>query len=209
MDHEGRNDSLLKLAELERQLLDLRRELGADRTKAPPPRGKFQAVRVRVGECEYAVTSTAVREIVRYARLTAIPGSLTPILGALNLRGERVLVLDLPRLLGAGNRSPDLKAAIVVVEVHGSPVGLLVDRVVDVATIDGDLLDAADGTLDHSRFVAAVSCAESRMLQLLDLPELVSPSQLLLVDAEVSGLRAPTPLTRNASAEAPDDGGWG
>jgi chemotaxis signal transduction protein len=209
MEHDGRTDSLLRLAEIERQIADMRRELVGERTKAPPPRGKFQAVRVRVGEGEYAITSAAVREIVRYARLTTIPGCLAPVLGALNLRGERVPVLDLPRLLGAGTRPPDLRAAIVVVEVHGGPVGFLVDRVLDVATIDGDLLDAADGRLDHSRFIAAVSCAESRMLQLLDLPQLVSPTELLLLDAELSGLPAPAPAGEDTSAETADEGGWG
>jgi hypothetical protein len=54
-----------------------------------------------------------------------------------------------------------------------------------------------------------VSCAESRMLQLLDLPQLVSPTELLLLDAELSGLPAPAPAAEDTSAETADEGGWG
>jgi purine-binding chemotaxis protein CheW len=183
MDVEARTEALARLAGLERQLDELRRTLGAHRTRFPPPRGSFQAVRVVVGDGDYAVTSAAVREIVRYARLTPVPGAPVAVRGVLNLRGERVAVLDLRRLLGAADTRPDLKTVILVFEAYGKAYGLLVDRVIDVVTLNGDDVDEHKMAVDRSPFVSAAWCRESRVLQLLDVAEIVSPTAVALAEA--------------------------
>src|SRR5215471_3905760 len=201
MDTESRTEALARIAGLERQLDELRRTLGAHRTKFPPPRGLFQAVRVVVGDGDYAVTSAAVREIVRYARLTPVPGAPAAVRGALNLRGERVAVLDLRRLLGAGDTRPDLKTVILVFEAYGKAYGLLVDRVIDVVSLNGDEVDDGKTAVDRSPFVSAAWCTGSRVLPLLDVAEIVSPTAVALSEAHLLDSR-----TSDAATTAKDEG---
>lgn len=199
MDVEARTEALARLAGLERQLDELRRTLGAHRTRFPPPRGFFQAVRVVVGDGAYAVTSAAVREIVRYARLTPVPGAAVALRGMLNLRGERVPVLDLRRLLGAGDTRPDLKTIILVFEAYGRAYGLLVDRVIDVVTLNGDDVDDSKSAVERSPFVSAAWCTESGVLQLLAVAEIVSPAAVALAEAHVFDSRPSDEATHDSA----------
>lgn len=164
----------------------MQHELALERPRVELPAGRFEAVRVLVGRDEYGVPCIVVREIVRYARLALIPGASDVIAGALNYRGTVVPVIDVPRRLGIGPTRLDLKTPILVVDVHGSYVGLLVDRVADVVTLDGALLEHAPGGLADSHFVAAAASVAGRLLQLFDLDELVSRAELTALEKELS-----------------------
>src|SRR5262245_14863928 len=143
-----RQGYLTRLSELERELRRVQRELALERPSIELPAGRFEAVRVLIGRDEYGVPCDVVREIVRYARLARVPGASHNISGALNLRGAVVPVIDVPRRLGLGATRIDLKTPIVVVDVHGSYVGLLVDRVADVVSLDGSALERATGAAE-------------------------------------------------------------
>jgi purine-binding chemotaxis protein CheW len=186
-----------RLAELERELRRVQQELALVRPSVELPEGRFEAVRVLIGRDEYGVPCEAVREIVRYARLTRIPGASDLIAGALNFRGTIVPVVDVPRRLGVGQTRLDLKTPIVIVDVHGTCVGLLVDRVADVVTLDGSRLERSSGGLADSPFVAATASISGRLVQLLDLGELVSRAELAELENELSG-----------SASKDVDAGW-
>ena len=179
-----------RLAELERELRRVQHELALERPRAELPEGRFEAVRVLIARDEYAVPCRVVREIVRFARLTRIPGASDIIAGALNFRGTIVPVVDVPLRLAVGQTRPDLKTPIVIADVHGSYVGLLVDRVADVVTMDGARLERAPGALSDSPFVAATASVSGRLVQLLDLGALVSPAELTAFENELSGAAA-------------------
>lgn len=186
MQNDERQRYWTRLAELERELRRVQCELALERPRVELPAGRFEAVRVLVGRDEYGIPCAVVREIVRYARLALIPGASENIVGALNYRGTVVPVVDVPRRLGAGATRIDLKTPILVIDVHGSYVGLLVDRVADVVTLDGSLLERAPGGLADSPFVTAAASVHGRLLQLLDLSELVSRAELTALENELS-----------------------
>jgi purine-binding chemotaxis protein CheW len=175
-----------RLTELERELRRVQRELALERPKLDLPTGRFEAVRVLIGQDEYAVQCDIVREIVRYARLTRIPGASEVMAGALNLRGAVVPVVDVPRRLGLGATRLDLKTPIVVISVHGAHVGLLVDRVADVVTLDGALIEKVTGGLGDSPFVSATASVSGRLVQLLHLDEVVSRAELDALEKKLS-----------------------
>jgi purine-binding chemotaxis protein CheW len=133
---------------------------------------------VLIGPDEYAIECAVVREIIRYARLSRIPGTSEIIAGALNFRGTVVPVVEVPRRLGVGSARLDLKTQIVVVDVLGTYVGLLVDRVADVVTLDGASLEPSSCGLAESPFVAATASVSGRLVRLLDLDEVVSRAEL-------------------------------
>jgi purine-binding chemotaxis protein CheW len=187
---EERQQYWTRLADLERELRRVQQELALERPRVQLPEGRFEAVRLLIGRDEYGVPCGFVREIVRYARLTRIPGALDVIAGALNFRGTIVPVVDVPRRLGVGQTRIDLKTPIVVVDIHGSYIGLLVDRVGDVVVLDGALLERAQGGLASSPFVAATASVLGRFLQLLDLGEIISRAELAALENEVSGAAA-------------------
>ncbi len=87
----------------------------------------------------------AVREIIRVPRLVPVPLAPPSLLGLANLRGTVLPVVDLRPLVGLPPREPDDGARILVVDHHGLPAGLLVDRVSHVETVDAARIEPADG----------------------------------------------------------------
>jgi chemotaxis signal transduction protein len=78
----------------------------------------------------YGAPLGAVREVFTLGPLTPVPTAPAAVAGVANLRGQVIPVLDLMRLLDLGLHRLRLGDPVVLVEVEGTRVGLLVDRVV-------------------------------------------------------------------------------
>lgn len=82
----------------------------------------------------FGVEVLAVLEVQRISEITPAPGAAPELLGAINLRGQIVPVLDLGQRLGFARREPTPASRMIVVDYKGQPVGLCVDGVSEVVT---------------------------------------------------------------------------
>ena len=77
-----------------------------------------QIVNFRLGDEEFGVDITSVREITRVANITRIPESSSFIQGVMNLRGQVIAVIDLAKRFGIPPREElSASARIVVTEI--------------------------------------------------------------------------------------------
>ena len=79
-----------------------------------------------------AIDVAQLREIVRYAEPTALPGAPEEVEGVIDLRGALVPVVDLGRALGLERARPGRRTRIAVAEVEGLVVGLVVDAALEI-----------------------------------------------------------------------------
>ena len=89
----------------------------------------------------YATDAEEVAEITVICPITPVPGCAPWVRGVMNLRGRVVAVMDVRNRLGM----PPAERAdtcIVITEVDDLTVGLIVDEVRDVVTLDKSKLDA-------------------------------------------------------------------
>ncbi|MEC5290488.1 chemotaxis protein CheW [Aurantimonas sp. C2-6-R+9] len=98
--------------------------------------GPLEIVAFRINEQEFCVRTISVREIRGWSQSTPLPNSPPDILGLINLRGTIIPVVSMARKLGMTATDPNPRSAIVVVEVQGKTLGLLVDRLSDIMTVD-------------------------------------------------------------------------
>lgn len=84
----------------------------------------------------YGIEVERVREIVAWAKITRIPKAPPYIRGVMNLRGNIIPVLDLRARFSLPRREVDIFTSIVVVLVEGISLGLMVDRVDEVISVD-------------------------------------------------------------------------
>ena len=98
-------------------------------------------VRVTVAADSYALELLCVQEVVRLAPIVAMRGANHAVLGAMNLRGRIVPVVDLGLWLGFGCVQPDERSRIVVVERDDELIGVLVSTVEDVVTLGRDRIE--------------------------------------------------------------------
>lgn len=106
----------------------------------------------RLGETLLALPLDLVEEVIGPRPLSVLPDAPAPVLGALRLRGERVVVLDLARFLGREPQTPTHDARLLVLRpeagLAGPRVALRVDQVVGVEqTQEEQLTPLAQTTL--------------------------------------------------------------
>lgn len=92
----------------------------------------------------FALEASILREVVPSRQATRIPGAPAVVKGLINLRGSLIVVADVAlRLLGdrAGEVPDD--GSIVLVEVDGKNLGLAVQDVRDVVTLEVESIDGS------------------------------------------------------------------
>lgn len=107
--------------------------------------GTCQLVVCALGDEQYGLPVGQVREIVRYTEPRAVASDVPWMRGVVSLRGRLVPVHDLGVRLGLASAdataAPPAAAKLVIVETADEPVGVLVDDVVEVLTVDAAQLE--------------------------------------------------------------------
>jgi purine-binding chemotaxis protein CheW len=98
----------------------------------------LEIIAFRLHDQEFCVKTTTIREIRGWAPSTPIPHSPAEVLGVMNLRGTVIPIIDLAHKLGMKSTIANERSAIVVAEVHNMVIGLVVDRVSDILTVQGN-----------------------------------------------------------------------
>ncbi|GGH23894.1 chemotaxis protein CheW [Alsobacter metallidurans] len=138
-----------------------------------------QFVTLGVGEDVFALPIESVREILEMRRIARLPHAPNCVLGMIDVRGESVPVLDLRLRLGL-EPVPETAATRIVIlnaEQDGSElsVGLLAERVFEVAELDDGRLDPppAVGGAKASACVSGVGRRRDAFVMVFDVPRLL------------------------------------
>ncbi|MFQ5462316.1 MAG: chemotaxis protein CheW [Phycisphaerae bacterium] len=144
--------------------------LSAQRTS-----GRIQLVGFRLADEDYCVNIMHVQEVVLIGQITEMPQVPDHVVGLINLRGNVIPVLDLRIRLNLTAAPPTEHTRIVVINVGAQTVGVIVDAVKEVLSIEADQIQPAPAGLCGSgeRYISGVVKLESRLLVLLNLGELV------------------------------------
>lgn len=103
--------------------------------------GKAQLVTFRLGDDLFAADIFSVERVLRHTKPRPVPDVPAWIEGVLDYQGHVVPVIDLRARFGVTGARPD-GARIVVCAVDQAWIGMTVDAVQEVATIDAAELEA-------------------------------------------------------------------
>lgn len=135
-----------------------------------------QWVVFQVNGQEYALSVDQVVEVLRMAALTPVAEAPAGFAGMLNLRGNAVPVLDLVHRLASVKRSAGLDQAIVIVQLDGRLVGLVVDAVDEVVTLDQSSIKPPDRLLGDRNLYLGVARWDDRVILLVDVERIIRGS---------------------------------
>ena len=90
----------------------------------------------------YGVPLIRLREVARLTRVRAIPGAAAHIAGLVNLRGEIICALDAHVILGVAPSPTFEPGFLIALQDFSYPVGLVVDAIADIFSIDPDTIAA-------------------------------------------------------------------
>ncbi|MEG2769387.1 MAG: chemotaxis protein CheW [Oscillospiraceae bacterium] len=95
-----------------------------------------------IGGNTYAIELSHVTEIIGVQATTPVPNVPAYIMGMINLRGKIVPVIDGRKKLSYPDKETDDKTCTVIVEHENAQIGLLVDCVSEVASVeDGSIAE--------------------------------------------------------------------
>lgn len=96
----------------------------------------LEIIAFRLNDQEFCVKTTTIREIRGWGAATPIPHAPPDVVGVMNLRGVVIPIIDLALKLGMKSIAPTERSAIVVAEINCVAMGLVVDSVSDILTIE-------------------------------------------------------------------------
>jgi purine-binding chemotaxis protein CheW len=133
-----------------------------------------QFISFRICNEEYAIDIMAVREIKGWTETTTLPNQPEFIRGVLNLRGTIVPVFDLRCRFGMGLTEVTPSHVVIIVNVVDRIIGLLVDAVSDILTINSsDIRPVPE--MDRAvsaEFLSGIMSIDDNLVVLLSLEKL-------------------------------------
>lgn len=143
----------------------------------------------------YGVDARLVREIVRLPEITPMEDAPPFILGVINLRGQVIPILDLNIRMGrVPQLTYELSDLVVVLEQSGHLIGVLINEVIEVLSLDTEDIDSVPSFEEFEprryRFIIGVAKVEKNMVMLLDPEHLlhVFPSEITEIEEELTTL---------------------
>ena len=139
----------------------------------------LEIIAFRLHDQEFCVKTTTIREIRGWAPSTPIPHSPADVIGVMNLRGSVIPIIDLAYKLGMKSTVANERSAIVVAEVHNMVIGMLVDRVSDILTIQsGQVQPVPEVTASFDKsYSEGIIANENGMICFLNLAKMFKESE--------------------------------
>lgn len=130
-----------------------------------------------------ALPQADIREILPLPRLHAPPTVGGPVAGLLNLGGEPVPVVDLAVLFGLRDATGTADAYRHVVLARHRPLGLLVDRALDVVALAPDAARPVETARSLNGCVVAEFAHGQSLIHLLSLERILTVEERTRLDA--------------------------
>lgn len=130
-----------------------------------------QLIVFHLGEEDFAIPIEDVREIIRGAPVTPVPGAAAGVEGVINVRGDIAAAIDLRVRFGLPPRK-ESKPKHIVITAHGKNLfALVVDEVVEVLRLSKDEIKPPPDIASRRErdCVTGVVARAGRLIVLLDL----------------------------------------
>ncbi|MEA2102118.1 MAG: chemotaxis protein CheW [Thermodesulfobacteriota bacterium] len=143
-----------------------------------------QYVTFDLGDEEYGIPILKLNEIIAYQKPIAIPKVPAFIKGVLNMRDLVVPVIDLRERFCMEKKEKDQMTVIMILDVSGRTMGMIVDSVNDVVTLNKDDIRnrPSFSTGIDMGFIEGMGVRDDTFIILLDVNRLFSDEELNIVD---------------------------
>ncbi len=139
-----------------------------------------QYIVIKLGEEQYGININYIDNIVRMQKITRVPKAQPYFKGVINLRGEIVPVMSLRLKFGLPVDEITDKTRIIIIKLEQqATVGLIVDQVNEVVTLDEDSVEKTtiDANHDMAGYISAIGKSKDELISLLNI-------QLAIADKE-------------------------
>ncbi len=133
-----------------------------------------------LGDEEYGIDIQMVQELRGYEPVTRMANVPDYFKGVVNLRGVIVPIIDMRIKFQLGEPTYDQLTVVIILNIGGSTIGMVVDRVSDVAELAGDQIKPppAMGSILDTDYLIGLGVIDDRMLLLINIEKLMSSDDI-------------------------------
>lgn len=141
----------------------------------------------KLGAEDYGIGISYVTEIVGMQNITEIPDMPDYVRGVVNLRGIVIPVIDVRLRFHMEAREYDARTCIVVINIKQVQMGLIVDTVNEVRTIDQSMISPPPhvATAQSARYIKGLGKVGDQVKILLDARKLLFAEELETITTAV------------------------
>lgn len=149
---------------------------------------------------EFGIELEKIVEVVKSQKVTPLLKVPEFITGVINLRGNVIPLMDLRKRLGVKPSSS--RARIIVTKIHGGNIGLLVDTVKEILTIEKEEIASTPSIFKGLKpeYIMGIGKIADRLIVILNLDNLLSSDEIMLLGEQKDALH-PGNITENFSRE--------
>jgi len=143
-----------------------------------------QLVTFQLGEELYGINIMDVKEIVRVQSIRAIPNAPVYVEGIFNLRSEIIPIINLHKRFHIKklitSEEDELLSGFVILDIDGMKLGIIIDRISRVITIEKDDIQPPPQMLTGigAEYIRGVVRQEDGYLIILNIRDLFNPKEL-------------------------------
>ena len=133
----------------------------------------------------YGLPIRFVIEIIGVQDATKVPETPDYVKGIINLRGRIIPLIDVRLKFGKEEIPYDERTCIIVIDVNAVAVGLIVDKVDDVLTLEDDqiALPPTGGSVGfENRYIEGIGKVNDAVLLLLDAEKLLRADEMEIIE---------------------------
>ncbi len=131
-----------------------------------------QYIVIKLGDEQYGININYIDNIVRMQKITRVPKAQSYFKGVINLRGEIVPVMSLRLKFGLPADEITDKTRIIIIKLEQqATVGLIVDQVNEVVTLDEESIEKTniDANNDMAGYISAIGKSKGELISLLNI----------------------------------------
>ena len=132
----------------------------------------IQYIVVKIGNEQYGINIKYIDNIVRSQKITRVPKTQKYYKGVINLRGEIIPVMSIRLKLGLEDDVFTDKTRIIIVKVENATIGVIVDQVKEVVTLDEENTEKITRTANDDAaagYISGIGKSKGELISLLDI----------------------------------------
>jgi len=157
---------------------------------APVEKDEIKMLTFSLDNVFYGVNVKQVREVKPFEGATPVPYAPHYVKGVTNLRGEVVPVIDLRKRIGLSDKKENDTGIMVVIQ-DKHPIGVIVDSVIEVLTLQKKDIERDPESLltDRSDGVIGIAKHDKDLIVLLDIIKVLSNDDLGNMKENIKGFQ--------------------
>ena len=136
----------------------------------------------RIGREDFGIDITRVVEILNTQTVHSLPELPDFLSGVITVRGEVLPLLDLRRRFGT--QSSETKELIIVVRYDTEKIGLLVDEIKEIVSLDTEEITAPPTIFKglKKKYLSGLARKNERIIILLDIDHLLTSEEKIMLE---------------------------